>query len=125
MKKHLLAAVFLFVLTGIAGCKKDSLDKAKTDLIGQWQISKIEPISVTEPVIAGDYFDFKEGEDDIVERRLSGNLQSGTYAVTAGRGLNMTIGGKLYTCTVTTLDGNKLEFTAVEGSTTQKIFLKR
>ncbi len=33
MKKQLsLAAAFLFVLTGIAGCKKEGLDKFKTDI---------------------------------------------------------------------------------------------
>jgi hypothetical protein len=129
MKKRLsLAAAFLFVLTGMTGCKKEGLDKFKTDIIGQWQISKVEAGSGQEvvlPVLPGDYYDFKEGEDDIVEVRRNGNLQSGTYVATTSREINMTVGGKLYTCKVTALDGNKLEFTATQGSTSEKVFLKR
>jgi hypothetical protein len=129
MKKQLsLAAAFLFVLTGIAGCKKEGLDKFKTEIIGQWQISKAEAVSGQEvvlPVLPGDYYDFKEGEDDIVEVRRNGNLQSGTYVATTSREINMTIGGKLYTCKVTALDGNKLEFTATQGGSSEKVFLKR
>lgn len=126
MKKHLsLAAAFLFVLTGITGCKKESLDKFKTDIIGQWEISRVEPTSLLEPVITGDYYDFKEGEDDIVEVRRNGNLQSGTYSATTSREINMTVGGKLYICKVTVLDANRLEFTATQGSTSEKVYLKR
>lgn len=125
MKKHLsLAAVLLFVLTGISGCKKDSLSRFKTDIIGRWEVSKIEPIPEL-TITSGDYYDFKEGEDDIVEIRRGGQLQSGTYSATASQEINMTVAGKLYTCKVTALDGNRLEFTAAQGSSTEKVYLRR
>lgn len=123
MKKLVFAAAIL-ALT-IAGCKKDKAGKFKTDMTGRWEISKIEPVSVLNPVIPGDYYDFKDGDDDIVEVRRNGNLQSGTYSPTIGNELNMTIGGTLYKCKVDVLESNRFEFTAVGGGVTEKVYLRK
>jgi len=125
MKKHLLlAATFLLILTGINGCKKQSSDQLKTNLFGRWTTVSIEatPAAI---VLPGDYYDFKEGEDDIVEVRRNGNTQSGTYAPVVGNDLYITLAGITYTCQITTITDTKLEFTAKAGNSTEKISLKR
>jgi hypothetical protein len=122
--KTSLFAFVLFLLAAVAGCKKDSSDQMKNRVIGKWTVSKVEPAPVLN-ITSGDYYDFKAGEDDIVEVRRAGSLESGTYNVTAGEELNFVLGDKLYQCTIDVLDANKFEFTAKQGNTTEKVYLKR
>lgn len=125
MKKHLLlAATFILIFTGITGCKKQNSDQLKTNMLGRWNIATIEA-SPAAIVLPGDYYDFKEGEDDIVEVRRNGNTQSGTYAPVVGNDLYITLAGTTYTCKITTITDAKLEFTAKAGNITEKISLKR
>jgi len=123
MKKIVLAATVVALF--FTGCKKDSADKFKTDLAGRWEISKIEPGTSLPLVIPGDYYDFKSGEDDIVEIRRGGNTQSGTYSPIVGNEINIAIGAKLYNCKVSVLDGNRLEFIAAGDGKTETVYLKR
>lgn len=125
MKKNLsLFTLMLFLLTVVTGCKKDDSDQLKKRVVGKWEVSKVEPSPILN-ITSGDYYDFKAGEDDIVEVRRGGQLQSGTYTLNAGEELNISIGNKLYLCKIDVLNNNKLEFTAKEGNTTEKVFLKR
>jgi hypothetical protein len=125
MKKQPLLSVALLLLISLclAGCGKEDNSTLKARILGRWDVSRIEGLPIT--IETGDYYDFKEGEDDIVEIREGGNLQSGTYTAQVGNDFTMTLGGKLYKCKVSVLETSKLEFTATEGGATKKVFLKR
>ncbi|WP_256007105.1 hypothetical protein [Pedobacter deserti] len=125
MKKQsiLTIALLLIVNLVLTSCGKEDTTSIKPRMTGRWDVSRIEGVPLN--ISTGDYYDFKEGEDDIVEIREGGNLQSGTYAVQVGNDFTMQIGGKLYTCTVIVLETGRLEFSASDGSVTKKVFLKR
>ncbi|RZK82283.1 MAG: hypothetical protein EOO92_02295 [Pedobacter sp.] len=119
IKTSQLAAVMCLLL--ITSCKKEDAENAplKTKIVGRWEVSKIETtVGSTPPTTVAydnsDYVDFKGTEDDIVEISLNNSSQTGTYSVTVGNTFNMQIGSKLYMCTPSVVEQNKLEFNATE-----------
>lgn len=135
MKKQLTFVLTLcLVIVGLSSCQKDEQTSNKKNMIGKWQIAKIETTVTGTPLVtytglAADYFEFRNNEEDEVVVSLKGNNHIGTYAVLEGTAFNLNYGGKLYTAQVNTLTNNKLEFTAnVEGATvktTEKYYLTR
>lgn len=138
MKKQItLVAMVLLIIAGIGtGCKKETgvARPLKKKIEGKWQIAKIETtIAGTAPItyigVAGDFFEFRNDENDQVEVNVGANRTLGTYAVLATDDFNLSLSGKLLNCSVTTINDNKLEFTAVvSGSSpaeTRKYFLTR
>lgn len=137
MKKQLfLAATFLFLITGIIGCKKEDQNSKplKEKMVGRWSISKMETtIEGSNPITivgtASDYIDFKEGEDDIVEINVGERHEFGTYSVFTGGEFNISIDNKLYLGTDAKFDGVKFEFKLTESGSNpkrvQKVYLTR
>lgn len=132
MKKQLFFALALFFTIGISSCKKETEANKplREKALGRWELVKTETtLAGTVPVVvnytSADYYDFKAGEEDILERKMNGNTQYGNYVFVVGDQFNITIDGKLYSCSPTALDASKFEFTAKEGNTTTKVFLKR
>ncbi|MES2456391.1 MAG: hypothetical protein V4594_12655 [Bacteroidota bacterium] len=125
MKKILFrSSLFLLMLTTAAACKKDETSKLNYKVIGKWEIVKIDATPAVS-VIAGDYYDFKESKDDVIQVKRNGQTQIGTYVVTTSNDLFITIEDKLSTGKITLIEANKLEFTLTQGSTTEKVYLKK
>lgn len=132
MKKQLFLVFALLFTIAMVGCKKQSeaTKPLRTKAIGRWEVVKIEttlggaaPTTVT--YTSSDYYDFKDGEDDILERKLGAAVQSGNYVFLSGNNFNITIDGKTYNCTATTISESRFEFTAKEGTNILKVYLKR
>lgn len=132
MKKQLFFALALIFTVGISSCKKETEENRplREKALGRWELVKTESSIVgAVPVVVnhndGDYYDFKSGEDDVVERKVDKNTQYGNYVFLAGDQFNISIDGKLYNCSPTAIDGSKFEFIAKENNTTMKVYLKR
>lgn len=116
MKKQItLAATLLLMLVGFSSCQKEEQTSLKKDLVGTWKVAKIETTvqgsaTVTYTGVASDSFEFRNNEQDEVIVNLESKSYIGTFVVMEGNALNLNYGGKLYTTTVTTISGNKLEF---------------
>ena len=132
MKKQLFLVFALLFTVAIVGCKKqDNATKPlRTKALGRWELVKIETTlsgaaAVTVDYTSSDYFYFKDGEDDILERKLCSTVQSGNYVFLTGNNFNITIDGKTYICVANTITDNNFEFTGKEGNNTIKTYLKR
>lgn len=131
--KKLIFFIFALVFTiSIVGCKKQDDDTMplRSSAIGRWELLKIETTvgsaaPVTVNYTSSDYFDFKAGDEDILERKLGTIVQSGNYVFLIGNDFNITIDGKTYNCIANTISAAQFDFTAKEGSTTLKVYLKR
>ena len=131
MKKQITFAVIaLFMIAGFSSCQKDEQTSLKKDIIGTWKVAKIETTvqgAATETYIgvASDTFEFRNNEQDEVIVNLKSQSFIGTFVVMEGNLLNLNYGGKLYTTTVTTVTGNKLEFSGTVDKSSIKFYLTR
>ncbi|MDR6784432.1 lipocalin family protein [Pedobacter africanus] len=131
MKKQItLAATLLLMVIGFSSCQKEEQTSLKKDIIGTWKVAKIETTvqgSATETYtgVASDTFEFRNNEQDEVIVNLKSQSFIGTYVVMEGKALNLSYGGKLYTTTVTTVTGNKLEFSGSVDKSSIKFYLTR
>ena len=132
MKKQLFFTLVLIFTIGFISCKKETAENRplKEKALGRWELVKTEStVAGAIPVIVnhkdGDYYDFKSGEDDVLERKIGDNTQYGNYVFVVGDQFNITIGGKLYNCSLAAIDASKFEFIAKENNTTIKVYLKR
>lgn len=128
------ALTLLLIVSGITACQKEEQTSNKKNMIGKWQLAKIETTiagsaMVTYTGVASDYFEFRNNEEDEVVINLKSNSHIGTFTVLDGTGVNINYGGKLYISQINALTPNKLEFTAdVQGATpktTEKYYLTR
>lgn len=124
--------VALFFAFAISSCKKETAENKplREKALGRWELVKTETsLAGAVPVVvnhsSGDYYDFKAGDDDVLERKVGSSTQYGNYTFLVGDQFNITIDGKLYTCDPTVVEASKFEFTAKESNNTTKIFLKR
>lgn len=132
MKTQLFLTLSLFFIIGISGCKKETEETKplRTKALGRWELVKTEStigsaVPVTVNYGSSDYYDFKDGEDDILERKMAGSTQYGNYVFLVGEEFNISIDGKLYYCKPTVIEAGRFEFVASEGNTSTKVFLKR
>lgn len=138
MKKQItLVAMFLIMIAGIVtGCKKETGANAplKTKIVGRWQIAKVEATVSGTSVptytgVAGDFFEFRNDENDQMEFNYGKERALGNYVVFGLDNINLSFSGKLFNCVINTLTDNKLEFTAtsngVTPAETRKFFLTK
>ena len=102
--------------------------------MGKWTVNKIEVSGNTNQALNGtfnytmnDYLDFKANDDDQVELSLTNQRTIGTYTASLGDDFNMVFPEGASYCTVSTLSGTQLEFTAKIDKTNivKKYFLTR
>jgi hypothetical protein len=126
MKKQITFAVaLLLIIASITSCKKDEGTKLRDNVVGRWQVAKVETTvagstTVTYTGAPTDYFEFRNNEANEVVINFNGINTTGIYYVLVGEHINITYNGKLRVAQITTGTANKLEFTAnVEGATPQ------
>ena len=132
MKKQLIFALALILIIGVGSCKKETGENRplKEKVLGRWELLKTETsIAGAVPVVtnysSSDYYDFKSGEDDVLERKQGSSTQYGNYVFLSSDDFNISIDGKTYSCSPTAIEESRFEFTAKEGSSSMKVFLKR
>lgn len=135
MKKQITFAIgLLLILANLTACKKDEGTKLRDNIVGRWQVAKVETSvagssTVTYTGVQSDYFEFRNNEANEVVINFNGINTTGVYYVLVGERMNITYNGKLRVAQITTGTANKLEFTAnVEGvtpQTTEKYYLTR
>lgn len=135
MKKQITFAIgLLLIFATITSCKKDEGTQLRDNVVGRWQVAKVETTvvgstTVTYTGVSTDYFEFRNNEANEVVISFNGINTTGIYNVLVGERINITYNGKLRIGQITTGTANKLEITAnVEGATpqtTEKYYLTR
>jgi len=119
MKKQITILSLLFLATtALFSCKKDD-SSLKARIVGKWTVNKIEVSGNTNESLNGtftytinDYMDFKSNDDDQVELGLSNQRTIGSYIISMGQDFSMVFPEGTSYCTVSTLSGTQLQFTA-------------
>ncbi|KQS41853.1 hypothetical protein [Pedobacter sp. Leaf194] len=119
MKKRItLLSLFFLATATLFSCKKDETS-LKARMIGKWTVNKIEvsgnsnqTLNGTFNYTANDYLDFKSNEDDQVELSLTNQRTIGNYTVSLGNDFGMIFPEGTSYCTVSTISGTQLQFTA-------------
>jgi len=119
MKKQITILSLLFLATtALFSCKKDETS-LKARIVGKWTVNKIEVSGNTNETLNGtftytinDYLDFKSNDDDQVELSLTNQRTIGTYTASLGSEFGMIFPEGTSYCTVSTLSGTQLQFTA-------------
>ncbi|MFC3560016.1 lipocalin family protein [Pedobacter jamesrossensis] len=119
MKKQITILSLLFIATAtLFSCKKDTTS-LKARIIGKWTVNKIVVSGNSDASLNGtfnytinDYLDFKANDDDQVELSLTNQRTIGSYVISLGNDFNMVFPEGTSYCTVSTLSGSQLQFTA-------------
>ena len=119
MKRQITFLGMLMLVTAtLFSCKKDETS-LKARIMGKWTVNKIEVSGNTNQALNGtfnytmnDYLDFKANDDDQVELSLNNQRTIGTYTASLGDDFNMVFPEGASYCTVSTLSGTQLQFTA-------------
>ncbi len=132
MKKQLFIALALILTFGFTSCKKETTANKplREKVLGRWELVKTETtVAGALPIVtnytSSDYYEFKSGDDDVLERKQGSNTQYGNYVFLSSNDFNLSIEGKTYACMPTVVEESKFEFTAKEGSLSMKVYLKR
>ena len=126
-------SAFLCLLTVTSACKKDDVDSIKPDMVGRWQIERIETrtydasgtsvvSTASIPFQPTDYVDFKSNQNDEVEMNLGdGNRLVGNYVVLMGSSFNISLSNKLLYCNTENLTDNAFRFTGTVDKSNPKV----
>ena len=126
-------SAFLCLLTVASACKKEDSASIKPDMVGRWQIERIETrtydasgtsveSTASIPFQPTDYVDFKNNQNDEVEMNLGdGNRLVGNYVVLMGSSFNISLSNKLLYCNTENLTDNAFRFTGTVDKSNPKV----
>ncbi|GGI26993.1 hypothetical protein [Pedobacter mendelii] len=130
MKRQIATLCLILISTIILfSCKKDNTS-VKARITGKWTVNKIEVSGNSNESLNGtfnytinDYMDFKANNDDQVELGLNNQRTIGSYIISLGTEFQLVFPEGTYYCTVATLSGSQLQFTAkMDKTNVSKVF---
>jgi hypothetical protein len=132
-RKIILGALVLFIIVGLAGCKKDGsgTSSSRKFILGRWQVTKVESTNtsisgVIQPTTttnytSADYIEFKDNEADEVNFKLGSNQTSGTFVILDNNKFNISLPSKLLYCTTDNISETSFQFTGTSDQSGSKV----